>query len=126
MDVSKQNTVLIVEDEPDLREMIAYDFRGWGFAVFEAGCGREAFAIVQKEQIDVVVTDVRMANGDGVELLEKIKLFNAKKPAVIFLSGFSDLTSEEAYRKGAAAVLAKPFERKDLRAAVERAAAAVA
>jgi len=114
-------TILIVDDEPDLREAIAFDFRRKKFHVLTAASGREAFGIVEKEKIDIVLSDVRMPDGDGVELLDKIKARDAALPVVMFITGFADITLEEAYDKGVDAIFSKPFDRKALMDAVLRA-----
>lgn len=114
-------TILVVDDEADLREAIAFDFRRKKFHVLTASCGSEAIKIVESEKVDIVVSDVRMPNGDGIELLDKIKARNAFLPVVMFITGFADISIEEAYDKGADAVFAKPFDRKILFEAVMRA-----
>ncbi len=112
-------TILIVDDEPDLRDAIAFDFRRNKFNVLTASCGNEAFKIVEATpNIDVVLSDVRMPNGDGIELLDKIKSRDAQNPIVIFISGFADIKLEEAYDKGVDAFFGKPFDRKALLEAV--------
>lgn len=117
---AKIPTILIVDDEPDLREAIAFDFRRRNFNVLTASSGNEAIKLVESSQIDVVLTDVRMPNGDGVELLDRIKARNVFLPVVMFITGFSDMPLEEAYDRGADAVFSKPFDRKVLFEAVSR------
>jgi Tfp pilus assembly protein PilZ len=62
-----------------------------------------------------------MPGGDGIELLDKIKDFNPELPTLMFITGFADLTLEEAYNKGADAVFSKPFDRKELLTAIIKA-----
>ncbi len=112
--------ILIVDDEEDLREAIVFDFRRKGFKVFEASNGRSAYDIVSQNPIDIVLSDLRMPDGDGVELLDRIKALNPTTPVVMFMTGFADLGLEDAYDKGAAAVFSKPFDRKELMATVLR------
>ena len=69
----------------------------------------------------VILSDVRMPDGDGIELLEKVKEKNMFLPVMMFITGFADITLEEAYEKGADAVFSKPFDRKALFEAVVRA-----
>lgn len=114
-------TILIVDDEPDLREAIAFDFKRKGYNVLTAGSGREALAMLETKPVHLVLSDVRMPNGDGIELLDKIKEKNTLLPVVMLITGFSDISLEEAYDKGADAVFAKPFDRKALHEAVARA-----
>lgn len=113
--------LLIVDDEVDLREALAFDYERKGFHILMAANGREAFEILQKQSVDIVLSDVRMPGGDGLELLDRIRKANCETPFVIFITGFSDITHAEAYDRGVDAVLAKPFERKVLHETVLRA-----
>ena len=114
------NDTSIVEDEVDLREPLATEFESWGCEVFQAGDGKAAFELVQRHKIDAVVTDVRMPGGDGVELLAKIKDLNDAVPVVMLITGFADLSKEDAYDLGAECILAKPFSLDEILAAVRR------
>ena len=107
-------TVLVVDDEPMLREIISDELKEVGAEIIEAGNGREAIAMIGERQIDCVVTDVHMPGGDGVELLEKIRLKDPRFPSVILITGHSDFSLETAHEKGANAVVGKPFDCQDL------------
>lgn len=115
-------TILLVDDDPDLRELLSFEISNSGYKVFVAQNGREAFQIVIKEKIDVVLSDVRMPNGDGVELLNQIKSHNVKAPAVILVTGFAGLSIEDAYDQGAYRMIKKPFALADLNATLENSA----
>ncbi len=110
----KNTSILIVEDEESLRKAIVFDFKRKGFNVFDAENGTLALDIVKNNKIDVVLTDVRMPNGDGIELLDKIRDFNVELPIVMFVTGFADISVEDAYNKGVNAIFSKPFDRKNL------------
>lgn len=114
----KKPTILIVDDEPDLLEAIAFDFRRNNFHVLTAGSGNEAFRLVENNEVDIVLSDVCMANGGGIDLLERIKARNPYQPVVMLITGFADITLEEAFERGADAVFPKPFDRKLLMQAV--------
>ncbi len=116
----KDVTLLIVDDEKDLRSAIVFDFKRKGFQVLEAENGKQAFDIVQSQKVDVVISDVQMPGGNGIELLDKIKEYNSAIPVVMFITGFADITLEDAYDKGVEAVFSKPFDRKALLSAVLR------
>ncbi|MGE3974105.1 MAG: response regulator [Bdellovibrionales bacterium] len=120
----KDINILVVDDEPALRKAIVFDFKKKGFNVREAENGKLAFEIIKSEKIDLVLTDVRMPGGDGIELLENVKTRDPNLPVVMFITGFADITVEEAYDKGVNAVFSKPFDRKALLAAVLRAVSA--
>src|SRR6185437_4166005 len=111
--------VLVVDDDDLLRKTIAFDFKKKGYQVLEAPSGHAAFDLIQAKPIGLIVSDVRMPDGDGIELLDRVKENNKALP-FIFVSGFADLTLEDAYDKGAAGMIAKPFERATLFATVEK------
>lgn len=115
------HTILVVEDEEMLRKTLAFYFKRKGFTVLEAAGGHEAFAMVQARKIDVVLSDVRMPDGDGIELLDKIRHHYPAGPAVIFITGYANLTLEDAFHKGAHGVFSKPFDKLELIQSVSRA-----
>jgi len=116
----KDATILLVDDEPDLRTIIAEWFKREGSRVLVAEDGAEALNIIQANQVDVVVSDVRMPVMDGITLLKKVKA-SGYKSSVMFVSGFTDVIKpRESYDLGVEAVMSKPVERKQLIAAVGR------
>lgn len=117
----QDSTILIVDDEPDLRDAIAFEFKRKGFNVVTAESGHEALALLEKQPVHIILSDVRMPDGDGIELLTKVKERNPFLPVLMFITGFADITLEEAYAKGVDAVFPKPFDRKALFEAVMRA-----
>lgn len=121
MTQGKRPTLLIVDDDEGLRSAIVYDFQRRGFEVLEASSGNQAFEVTNSRHVDLILTDVRMPDGTGVELLDRVKARDPEVPVVILITGFADLSVEDAYAKGADAVFSKPFDRKVLIAAVVRA-----
>lgn len=113
--------ILIVDDEADLREAIAFDFVRKKFKVLTAASGREAMKVIEQNEVGLVLSDMRMPNGDGLELLDWIKARNAFLPVVMFITGYADISLEEAYGKGAEAVFSKPFDRSVLFSTVQKA-----
>ncbi len=113
-------SVLVVDDEPDLLEIMAEWFRREGGTVFVAENGAEALRLVHDHQVDVVVSDIHMPVMDGVTMLQKIKSANTYLPSVIFITGFYDIEPREAYELGAEAIISKPVERKYLIDVVSR------
>jgi DNA-binding response OmpR family regulator len=116
----KDATILLVDDEPDLRTIIAEWFKREGCHLLVAEDGTQALKIISATQIDVVVSDVRMPFMDGITLLKKVKE-SGYKPSVMFVSGFTDVIKpRESYDLGVEAVMSKPVERRHLIAAVTR------
>lgn len=120
MSPERKLRVLVADDEEILREVLAFEFRRRGHEVVEAANGHEAFELISANPVDVVVTDVRMPDGDGVELLQRIKAHDIRLPVVIFITALTDLTHADAYDMGVEAIFSKPFDRKALLAVVER------
>jgi two-component system, sporulation sensor kinase A len=110
----ENKNLLIVDDEEDLRDALVFDFKRMGFRVFTAENGTKGFDLFKKENIHLVLSDVRMAGGDGIELLKNIKAFRPEVP-VILCTGFAEISDEEAKGLGAFEVVYKPFERKKLK-----------
>jgi len=110
----KKYTLLVVDDEETLRNAMVFDFKRKGFTVLSAESGQTAFEIVKSQKIHLVVSDMRMPGGDGMSLLENIRAYDPTLPTVIFITGFIDVTEEQAIAKGARKVLSKPFDRKVL------------
>lgn len=106
--------VLVVDDDESLREIIKmfFDFESW--EVFEAQNGLAAENIVEKQDLDLIVSDVRMPLVDGLELLDFVK---SKKPEIKFIltTGFSEVIETlDAHKRGADNFIAKPFNSKSL------------
>lgn len=112
--------ILVVDDEPDMLELLQYLFKKFNFSVHTASSGNEAWEFLKDDNdFNLVLTDVRMPNGDGVELAKKIRAKNPTKPSILFMSGFSDLLNEEIYNIGAEGKFTKPFDNNAVRAAIE-------
>lgn len=110
----KHPKILIVDDEMEICQMIVFNFDTRGFETFSANDPEQAMEIVKEQDLDIVIADVRMPKGGGVKLLADIKKYNPEKPKVFLLSGFSDITAEQAIQKGAEALIVKPFRLNEL------------
>lgn len=111
---------LVVDDEPEILDIIKTMFELQGCLMECATNGQEAFEMTQKRHYDFVISDVRMPGGDGVELLKKLRALRAKrKPVALMISSYSDLTSQEALSLGAIGLLPKPFNRLEIESLLE-------
>lgn len=109
--------ILIVEDDDDLRELMTDIFEGITAKVSQASSGNKAFEALQKNpDISIVLSDVRMPDGDGISLIKSIHGWQTdqKKPLIFLVTGYADLTEEEAASYGVKAIIQKPFQTKDL------------
>jgi two-component system cell cycle sensor histidine kinase/response regulator CckA len=119
-DDTGQGTVLLVEDEKDLRHLNARGLSSRGYTVLQAGNGVEAIDILEHHdgKIDLVVSDVVMPEMDGPALLKELR---QRKPdlKIIFVSGYAEEAFAANEPQGQYAFLAKPFELKTLVAKVK-------
>lgn len=120
MNERKSKTLLFAEDEPELLEIYTHWFQRLGYNVLGANNGNEALAICQMRPIDLVISDVRMAGGDGISLARQLRTTMEASPLLVFLTGFADLSNEEAYDLGACSIVSKPIDRDNLQQTVER------
>lgn len=108
---SKSFTALIVDDAEELREAIVFEFENEGFHVFEAKSGNEAFDFIKSgNNIDVIISDIKMPDGSGIDLLNKLRKFHFKNPPLIFISAYSEVAIEDVYNLGAVDMFPKPFD----------------
>ena len=115
--------VLIVDDEPDIRELVAGILSDEGYAVRTAGSSDEAMAAVRARRPSLLILDIWMqgAGMDGLELLDLVKELDPDLP-VVMISGHGNIeTAVSAIKKGAYDFLEKPFKSDRLLLVVERA-----
>jgi CheY-like chemotaxis protein len=116
----KEATLLVVDDEPQYREIMRGWFEREGSRVLDADSGARALELHREDEVHAIVTDIRMPAMDGTELVKRVKAMGKYTPAAVSISGFSDLTAREAYDLGIEAQLSKPVERKVLISAVRK------
>ena len=121
MSSEKQNlTIMIVDDEIDLAEIIAEDLEDHGYKVVIATSGDEGMTIVKNEKIDFILSDIKMPNGTGKELLVNVRNYNSELPVVVLMSGYSELTESELTDLGASALMAKPVSSQQIVEFIEK------
>jgi len=107
--------VLIVDDERLLRETTARVLKDAGYEMHTASNGREAVKLLGSTSFDVIVSDIRMPEMDGLQLLRTVREHDSDVPVVL-------MTAMEAVSLGALQYLVKPFDVVELKRVVERAA----
>lgn len=112
-------TVLIVDDELELREIFSNWLGRKGCKVLTAANGAEALKTIEIEKIDVLVSDIRMPIMGGLELVRTIYSRGLLIPSIIFVSGFGDVEPREMYGLGVELLMEKPLGRKELLDALE-------
>ena len=114
-------SILVVDDEADIRTLLSDTLTRDGYRVVSASCGSEALELLDQTDVGLVVADVRMPQMSGIELLGAIKAKIPQLP-VIILTGYASVQNAvEAMRAGAADYVMKPFTAEALRSAVLRA-----
>ncbi len=114
-------TILIVDDEPNITEILEIVLRDEGMEVLKTGSGREALAILQDQEVDLVISDIRMPDFSGVELLREAKQVAPDTIFIMITAFASTETAIEALQHGAYDYITKPFKMDDLRSIVHRA-----
>jgi two-component system response regulator FlrC len=101
--------VLVVEDDPVLRDALCDTIAFGGFPVRAAGDGREALALLGRHPVDLIVSDVQMPGMTGEGLLRAVRAAHPKLPVVLMTAYGSVERAVSAMREGAADYLVKPF-----------------
>jgi len=107
---SSAYSILVVDDEVELCDAVSTAFKMKGHSVLQASNGTKALENIKAHKFDLVLSDVRMNEGDGIQLLNFIKDMNINRPVVALMTGFADVTRDEMYEMGAEAVFEKPFK----------------
>ncbi|WP_288152860.1 ATP-binding protein [uncultured Prevotella sp.] len=117
---SSRYTVLLVEDNIDLIDIMA-TFLGQWYNILRANNGRQALTVLERNAVDIVVTDVMMPVMGGIELTKKIKANAgyAMMPVIMLTAKVRDDDRDEGYKVGADAYLAKPFSLETLHLRIE-------
>lgn len=101
--------ILIVDDELELLELLSWSFETAGYKVFTAEEPSAAFSVLKSEEIDYVLSDLKMKTGTGVDLLELVFNSQIKIKAFFIMSGYTDIDSQELRDKGLTKVFNKPL-----------------
>ncbi len=107
-------TVLIVDDDLAIREVVTQILRYEGYDVLDAGTGAEGLALAEKHHPDAIMLDVKMPGMDGFEVLQRLRAASIGAP-VIVISGHGNIeTAVAAVRQGAYDFMEKPLDRSRL------------
>lgn len=119
---SELKTVLIIEDEADVRNFVSRVLGLEGYRVLEAGDGDEGLRLVKQRQVSLVLLDLKLPTIDGWTVLEQMKAEPAlsKIPVVVFTASAAVPQRDKALSMGAVDYLVKPISAADLNEAVAR------
>ncbi len=121
--MEEKKKVLIVDDEPDLLETMAFRLDAAGYEVITAADGASGVKKAREEGPDLIIMDVMMPGMDGFEALEKLKeeIATRKIPTVVFSCGKDEEEwAKKSLKLGAAGYIVKPFETESLLFTVDK------
>ncbi|MEW5995779.1 MAG: response regulator, partial [Candidatus Zixiibacteriota bacterium] len=114
--------VLIVDDESIVLSLVRDALEDENYEILTAARSLEALKILKAEKIDLVVTDIRMPDMNGIDMVRKARSIQPDI-GVIFMTGYANLNSaKDAIKQGALDYILKPFELDEIRRAVNKAA----
>ena len=113
--------ILVVDDERSMRELLTIVLRREGHHVLLAETSEVALAVLERETVDVLISDIRMPGMNGVELLRAAKRLDPDIVGIMITAFASTETAIEALRLGAYDYLTKPFDVEELKAKVRNA-----
>ncbi|HEX5108307.1 MAG TPA: sigma-54 dependent transcriptional regulator [Vicinamibacterales bacterium] len=112
--------ILVVDDESSLRDMLRIVLRRDGYEVLLAENGRAAIDVLKRERVDLLLSDIRMSEVSGVDVLKAAKEVNRDIVAFMMTAFASTETAVEAMRLGAVDYLTKPFSMDELRLKIQQ------
>ena len=117
----KNRLFLVVDDEPKMRRVLEIMLQKMGHRVLCAGNGREALEIFEENAVDLVITDLRMPEMDGIGLLASLRAQQSAVPVVVITAHGTIETAVTAMKHGACDYILRPFDIDVLELAIERA-----
>ncbi len=112
-------SILVVDDEPIIRDLLAHIVEREGFRVLVAGNGREAMDVMAKQRISMVITDLMMPEMNGLELLVEVKDRFPGTPVILVTGRRTEAAREEAISAGADGYITKPFKNLEIAQKIE-------
>ncbi len=115
-------TVLVIDDEPVLQDVLGSLLTGDGFEYLQATTAADGLKVLREEEVDVVLLDLMLPDRSGLELLPDIREFDPHLPVVVITAYSSVESAIEAMRGGAFHYVPKPFKNEEVLHLVRRAA----
>jgi DNA-binding NtrC family response regulator len=112
--------ILIVEDEARMRRLLELDLGEAGYQTFSAADAEKGLDLLRREQIDLVLTDLKLPGLGGLEFLQAAKRLNGSLPVVVMTAYGSVETAVEAMKAGASDYVLKPFALAEMRLVVQK------
>ncbi len=120
MIAKKEARILVVDDEKQIADMLVDYLSNLGYQTVAAYDGYDALSKLEEGNFQLVITDLKMPEMDGMELLEAVKSLD-KRVVVVIITGYATIESAvTAIKKGAYDFITKPFKMKELEIIVKR------
>lgn len=113
-----KETILIVDDEKEIRNLIAIYLKNEGYGVLEASDGEEGLTLLKKHQVHLIVLDIMMPNVDGIEMCMKVREI-AEMPIIMLSAKSQDMDKIVGLSLGADDYVTKPFNPLELIARIK-------
>src|SRR4051812_7216273 len=109
---NSEKTVLIIDDDPYMLDVVVRNFKGHGFRVASTTEAEQGYALAERERPDLIISDINMPGIDGLTLVKGFRENSATKHTPIVLLTSSDKIAhvDEGFSSGAQVYLLKPFE----------------
>ena len=117
----KKRQILVVDDEPKMARVLELMLKSMGHAVLTAGNGVQALALFGRNAVDLIITDLRMPEMDGMELLARLREQGSDVPVMVITAHGTVETAITAMKHGACDYILRPFDLDALMLAIERA-----
>ena len=118
--VAPRRHMLVVDDEPGMRQMLEGTFKDRGFSVTTASNGSKAIEVIRERHFDVIITDLKMPERDGLAVLRSARASAFDSPVIIITAYGTIDTAVEAMRLGARDFIAKPFKLAEIELKVDK------
>lgn len=113
--------ILVVDDQPEMAEMLADSLSDRGYDAIATSSGRDALKKLSTQRFDALITDLRMPEVDGLALLRASRELDPSRPVIVMTAHGALDTAVEASGQGAYHYLSKPFRFEELARLIERA-----
>jgi len=114
------SNILIVEDEARMRRLLELDLTEAGYQTFSAGDAEKGLDLLRREQVDLVITDLKLPGSSGLEFLQAAKRINGGLPVIVMTAYGTVETAVEAMKAGASDYVLKPFALAEMRLVVQK------
>lgn len=115
------NRILVVDDEKGMRDFLSIMLKKDGYEVMSAENGAEALSLIQSEIFDLVISDVKMPDTNGIDLLRAIKDLSAETVVIMITAYGTTESAVEAMKLGAYDYITKPFKVDEMRLIIQKA-----